>query len=562
MTEIAPLDVAGIGSMVVDRLYRIPRILHADEKGILRSFEDGARCRTYVGGVVLNHLGWAAALGVRAGIFGKQADDENGRFLRAAMDALGIERHLTLDGSASSSAELFVDDAGGRAIYMAPGATSETTPDDIYRCHADFIRRARWVTTEVSQLPLATALAVTEIARAAGIPVLLDLDVPPSGAVPGLGDEATLRKLLASATLLKPSKAAARELVPRAADDALELARSVRAAVRVPTVIVTDGEAGCAIVAEGFEGWIPARAVKVVDTTGAGDAFLGGLLAALRLGLAWPEAGKLANACGAVCVEKLGAFPDDPAAARARVLELWDGPPLALLGPTRAPTPTHAQTPRAADPTRAQDVGVHGSLDGAEGLSILEVASEELARLHARSDASTYERAARLIRESESKGGRVHVTGVGKAGHVARYGAALLASTGTPANFYDANESVHGSSGQIVRGDVVIAVSSSGETEELHAAIDVARTLGGRVVAVTGNPASYLARQAEVVLDAGVAREGGSLGLAPRASVAAQSMVLAALAAVLEHGRSFTRADFHARHPAGTLGKKTREPGR
>jgi arabinose-5-phosphate isomerase len=573
VTEIAPLDVAGIGSMVVDRLYRIPRILHADEKGILRSFEDGARCRTYVGGVVLNHLGWAAALGVRAGIFGKQADDENGRFLRAAMDALGIERHLTLDGSASSSAELFVDDAGGRAIYMAPGATSETTPDDIYRCHADFIRRARWVTTEVSQLPLATALAVTEIARAAGIPVLLDLDVPPSDAVPGLGDEATLRKLLASATLLKPSKAAARELVPRAADDALELARSVRAAVRVPTVIVTDGEAGCAIVAEGFEGWIPARAVKVVDTTGAGDAFLGGLLAALRLGLAWPEAGKLANACGAACVEKLGAFPDDPAAARARVLELWDGPPLALLGPTRAPTPTHAQTPRAADPTRAQtpravdptraqDVGVHGSLDGAEGLSILEVASEELARLHARSDASTYERAARLIRESESKGGRVHVTGVGKAGHVARYGAALLASTGTPANFYDANESVHGSSGQIVRGDVVIAVSSSGETEELHAAIDVARTLGGRVVAVTGNPASYLARQAEVVLDAGVAREGGSLGLAPRASVAAQSMVLAALAAVLEHGRSFTRADFHARHPAGTLGKKTREPGR
>ncbi len=585
MTEAAPLDVAGIGSMVVDRLYRIPRILHADEKGILRSFEDGARCHTHVGGVVLNHLGWAAALGVRAGIFGKQADDEGGRFLRAAMDALGIERHITLDGSASSSAELFVDDAGGRAIYMAPGATSETTPEDIQRSHADFIRRARWVTTEVSQLPLATALAVTEIARAAGIPVLLDLDVPPSDAVPGLGDEATLHRLLASVTLLKPSKAAARELVPRAANDALELARSVRQlfdsrragadsrwsgardrstrggneAGQAFTVIVTDGEAGCAIAAEGFEGWVPAPAVKVVDTTGAGDAFLGGLLAALRLGLAWPEAGRLANACGAACVEKLGAFPDGPVAARARVLELWDGPPLALGAP--GPAPTRGPMPRAAQGP-GQDVGVRDALDGAEGLSILEVASEELARLHARSDASAYERAARLVRESEAGGGRVHVTGVGKAGHVARYGAALLASTGTPANFYDANESVHGSSGQIVSGDVVIAVSSSGETEELHAAIDVARTLGGRVVAVTGNPASYLARQAEVVLDAGVAREGGSLGLAPRASVAAQSMVLAALAAVLEHGRGFTRADFHARHPAGTLGRKTREPSR
>ena len=86
--------------------------------------------------------------------------------------------------------------------------------------------------------------------------------------------------------------------------------------------MVTDGEAGCAIAAQAFEGFVPARAVKAVDTTGAGDAFLGGLLVALHHGLGWEAAGRLANACGAACVEKLGAFPDDPARARARVLEL------------------------------------------------------------------------------------------------------------------------------------------------------------------------------------------------------------------------------------------------
>ncbi len=107
------LDVVGIGSMVVDRLHRSPRILGGDEKGILRAFETGESARSFVGGVVLNHLGWAASLGLRTGIFGKQADDAAGRFLRGAMDRLGIERHLVLDGSASSTAEIFVDDAAG-----------------------------------------------------------------------------------------------------------------------------------------------------------------------------------------------------------------------------------------------------------------------------------------------------------------------------------------------------------------------------------------------------------------------------------------------------------------
>ena len=101
--------------MVVDRVHRTPRILPVDAKAILRDVAGAGPVRAYVGGVVLNHLGWAAALGLRAGIFGKQADDEAGRFLRAAMAALGIEHQLVLDGSATSLAEIFVDDVGRRA---------------------------------------------------------------------------------------------------------------------------------------------------------------------------------------------------------------------------------------------------------------------------------------------------------------------------------------------------------------------------------------------------------------------------------------------------------------
>jgi arabinose-5-phosphate isomerase len=109
-----------------------------------------------------------------------------------------------------------------------------------------------------------------------------------------------------------------------------------------------------------------------------------------------------------------------------------------------------------------------------------------------------------------------------------------------------------------VAGDVVIAISNSGETAELRATVEVARKMGAGVLAVTGNGDSWLARQADHWLDAGVAREGGPLGLAPRASAAAELLVLAALAAGLEQERGLTRTEYHARHPAGKLGERSK----
>jgi arabinose-5-phosphate isomerase len=529
----------GIGSLVADRLHRVPRVLGVDEKGIMRAGADGRTAELRVGGVVLNHLGWAAVLGLPVGVFGKQADDANGRFLRDAMDRFGIAKDLVLDGSASSFADIYVDDAGGRAIYMAPGATSETTYAHVRRHHERTIQSALRVTTEVSQLPLPAVLEVLRLAELAGVPTLVDLDVPPSDAVPVLGSQAELEQVLRRARILKPSGMAARELVLTANGDALASAKKLRERYGNEAVIVTDGAAGCAVATARETLLVPAYAVaQVVDTTGAGDAFLGGVLVGLAAGLGWEDIARLGNACGAACVEKLGAFPDDARAALAAVLARYDGTALPEWV-TRGSSPLPEAQP------------------GNEALVALDVALAELSALRARVDASAFERAVELIDASRAAGGRVHVTGIGKPEHVARYGAALLASVGTPASFLGATEAVHGSAGQVVRGDVVIAISNSGETGELIAAVGAVRALGARVLAITGAPRSSLAQLAELSLDAHVEQEGGGLGLAPRASVVAEALVIAALSAALEHARGLTRAEYHARHPGGALGKKS-----
>ena len=161
------LDLVGIGSMVVDRVHRAARILGPDEKGPLQSEPGGASVRTFIGGVILNQLGWASALGLRTGIFGKGADDENGRLLRAAMDRAGIEHHLVLDGSASSVAAIFVEPGGERAIYFDPGRQRRDHRRARARTpRARSSRAARGSRTEVHQVPLAAVLeALTHRAR-------------------------------------------------------------------------------------------------------------------------------------------------------------------------------------------------------------------------------------------------------------------------------------------------------------------------------------------------------------------------------------------------------------
>jgi len=549
MSAGGDLELVGIGSMVIDRIHRTRRVLAANEKGLLESEPGAGPVKTCIGGLMLNQLGWAALFDVPVGVFGRQADDEAGRQLRRAMARHGIATNLDLSGSASSIAEIFVDADGERAIYMAAGATAETRPEHIRRDHAAFIARARRLTTEISQLPLDTTLAALELAHASGLSTVVDLDVLPSDAVATLGDRGTFDAVLRAADLLKPTAAAARELFPETSDlDAL--ARRLRETYGVKRVVITDGAAGSLVCDEKGSQRIAAYpASRVVDSTGAGDAFLGGYLAGEALGLEARDAARLGNACGAACVERIGAFPDEPSTLRARIVALYDGP---------KPKDGRWEAIVASARLGAEGARAVQGAGGAAGRRVLEVVVRELAQLAERHDGSSLIAAAELIEASEAKGGRVHVTGVGKPEHVARYAASLLASTGIPTTFLHATETLHGSLGQIVSGDVVIAISNSGTTSECLLAARAVRDYGGRLIAVTGGLASPLAALADVTLDAGVKEEGGPLGLAPRASVAAEIVVLAALGAVLQERRGLDRQGYATRHPAGALGKQAR----
>ncbi len=152
--------------------------------------------------------------------------------------------------------------------------------------------------------------------------------------------------------------------------------------------------------------------------------------------------------------------------------------------------------------------------------------------------------------------GRVIVMGMGKSGHVGRKIAATLASTGTPAFFVHPGEASHGDLGMVMPGDVVLAISNSGESDELAAILPAIRRIGVTLVAMTGGPDSTLARHADAVLNSAVEQEACPLNLAPTASTTAQMALGDALAVALLDARGFREDDFARSHPGGSLGRK------
>jgi arabinose-5-phosphate isomerase len=152
--------------------------------------------------------------------------------------------------------------------------------------------------------------------------------------------------------------------------------------------------------------------------------------------------------------------------------------------------------------------------------------------------------------------GRTIVMGMGKSGHVGRKIAATLASTGTPSFFVHPAEASHGDLGMVTAGDVVLAISNSGESDELAALLPALRRLSVTLVAMTGKPQSALARHADIVLSSAVDQEACPLNLAPTASTTAQMALGDALAVALLDARGFVEADFARSHPGGSLGRK------
>ena len=294
-------DVVGIGSCAVDFFAIVPRLLGPGEK------INATRMETHAGGVTANMLTQVARLGTGTGWLGLIGDDENGRtiqreFAADGMDMTGVE---TVRGERSAMTWIAVNPEGERSVVMFPNVTGKLSILHVRNRFAGHIKNARHFHTETSQLPIAPLKEAMRMAKEAGVRVFMDMDVTPRFfAQMNLGRQDELCDALKLVDVLKPCKAAAREMTgitdySRMADQLLNLGPKI--------VAITQGEDGCLIASRERKVQVPAFRVNVVDTTGAGDAFMGGLSYSLLQGWDLERSGVFANACAALCCTRVGA---------------------------------------------------------------------------------------------------------------------------------------------------------------------------------------------------------------------------------------------------------------
>jgi fructokinase len=295
------VDVVGIGSCAVDFFAIVPRLLGSEEK------INATRMEIHAGGVTANMLTQVARLGTSTGWLGLIGDDENGRIIQKAftedgMDLSGVE---VVRGERSALTWIPVNPGGERCIYMFPNVTGKLSVLHVKNRFSSHIKGAKHFHTEASQLPIVPLKEAMRIAKDAGVRIFFDMDVTPRFfAQMNLGKQEELCDALKLVDVLKPCKAAAREMTGvtdynRIADQLLNLGPKV--------VAITEGEDGCLIATKEKRVQVPAFRVNVVDTTGAGDAFMGGLSYGLLQGWDLERVGIFANACAALCCTKVGA---------------------------------------------------------------------------------------------------------------------------------------------------------------------------------------------------------------------------------------------------------------
>jgi fructokinase len=295
------VDVVGIGSCAVDFFAIVPRLLGSEEK------INATRMEIHAGGVTANMLTQVARLGTSTGWLGLIGDDENGRIIQKAftedgMDLSGVE---VIRGERSSLTWIPVNPGGERCIYMFPNVTGKLSVLHVKNRFASHIRGAKHFHTEASQLPIVPLKEAMKIAKEANVRIFFDMDVTPRFfAQMNLGRQEELCDALKLVDVLKPCKAAAREMTGvtdynRMADQLLNLGPKI--------VAITQGEDGCLIASKEKRVQVPAFRVNVVDTTGAGDAFMGGLSYGLLQNWDLERVGVFANACAALCCTKVGA---------------------------------------------------------------------------------------------------------------------------------------------------------------------------------------------------------------------------------------------------------------
>jgi len=300
--EKSKVDVSSSGTLAVDYFALLQKIPGSDDKAMAEKYE------IHPGGVAGNVITQIARLGLSAGWFGKIGDDEAGKILIREFINEGIDTtHIEIvKNEHSMFTWIQVDKNGNKAITMFPNVLNKFTVEDVEKKHKEYIRSSKVLQVEACVLPLKPALRAIEIAKESGVKVVFDLDVVPSHFIDEahLATKEELRRAIELADVFIPCKAAAVELIkskdiPGNARKLLDYGPHI--------VAVTMGEKGCIVLSRDEFHTIPSFKVKVIDTTGAGDAFHGGFIYGLIKKLSLKSTGVFANACGALCCMNVGA---------------------------------------------------------------------------------------------------------------------------------------------------------------------------------------------------------------------------------------------------------------
>ncbi len=516
-----------VGSLVMDLIYSTSKVPNEGE-----TVNDGLAFTSAPGGKGANQAVQAARLGVDVTMVGKLGMDMFGDELLKAIQMAGINTEYILrDGTCSSAvSNIILEVVPGKKtrnrIVVVPGSNMKLSVEEV-EFLKDRISEYDLVILQL-EIPIEVNRRVIEYAYEKGVPVMLN-----SAPYQPL-DQNILSKL----TYISPNEHEAYGLtgIKTTTEDGIIDMEKVKLAARalltkgVPNVIITLGSNGVAFMNKDMFVVKPCiDIVKVVDPTAAGDSFTGAFCSAVCMGMSPERALDFANYTATVTVSKMGAITSLPNLEEVKALMRKDNYNQGGI---------------------CMDTSLNSILNKFASISL-----EELQTLIKEINVDFYEKAIELILEAEKNGSRVHITGIGKPGHVAGYIASLLSSTGTPAYELHGTEAVHGSSGQVRAGDVVIAISNSGETTELKATVATLKNNGAKIIAVTGKRDSWLANIGDAFLYAGVESEGDPLNRAPRASILAEVYVLQGLSLLLQCKKGITPQQYVKWHPGGALGQ-------
>lgn len=524
-----PPRILVVGSLVMDMITTSTRVPETGATVLGESFS------TAPGGKGANQAVQAARLGAEVTMVGKVGRDYFGSCLRCSLQEAGVDTSRLLETELASTAvgnvQLTGADGGetSNRIIVVPGANMALTVPELAFIE-DIVADYDMVMLQL-EIPMEVNEYVAACARRRGVPVMLN--PAPIAPIP--------EGLLENLSYLSPNETEAEGLLGfcpelRPGESSWPVPEGQLAALsrfRQAGLLVTLGGEGAVMLSGGRVFHSPCvQGVRAVDPTAAGDSFVAAFCTALCRGMDTAEAMKFANYTAAITITRMGAQPSLPTLAQVRALLEARGEALASRLPDAAGEDEDAALARFNSAASGTVSSVLGGLDH-----------------------GSIAAAARLISDCELAGGRIHISGIGKPGHVAAYIASLMSSTGTPTYFLHGTEAVHGSCGQLRPGDVVIFISNSGETSEMKAAVRAIKDNGCKLIGVTGNADSWLAAESDVHLLAAAENEGGPLNRAPRASILAETVVLQALSVVLQHRRNISPRQYVKWHPGGALGQ-------